>query len=95
MNVQVKLYGKLKKKVGVEDHGAGIPTSINRELNKHSKIIDLLKTLNLSADDVSHKFVNGQYSGLKKNIYDGDLIALFPRDMALLYKWYFNEEEDE
>jgi molybdopterin converting factor small subunit len=95
MNVQVKLYGNLKKKTDVEDHGAGIPTVITKELNEHSKIIDLLNALNLSPDEVSHKFVNGQYSGLKKNIYDGDKIAIFPKDMALLYKWYFNEEEDE
>jgi len=95
MNVQVKLYGNLKEKAKVDDHGAGIPILINRELSEHSKIIDLLEILNLFPDEVSHKFVNGQYSGLKKNVHDGDKVALFPKDMALLYKWYFNEEEDE
>ncbi|TXT58102.1 MAG: hypothetical protein BAJALOKI2v1_440017 [Promethearchaeota archaeon] len=95
MNVRVKLFGNLKSKLKVQDNGAGIPTIINQELDEHSKIIDLIEKLNLSPEEVSHKFVNGQYSGLKKNIKDGDLIALFPKDMALLYKWYFDKEEDD
>jgi hypothetical protein len=39
--------------------------------------------------------VNGRYSGFTKKVNEGDIIALFPRNMAVLYKLYFNREEDD
>jgi molybdopterin converting factor small subunit len=56
---------------------------------------DILKKFNLTKDEVSHIFVNGIYSGLKKKVNDGDRVALFPRNMGLLYKWYFTKVDDD
>ncbi|MFO7794964.1 MAG: MoaD/ThiS family protein [Promethearchaeati archaeon] len=95
MNVRVKIFGNLKKKLDLKDDGAGIPTIINIEFENDSAIIkDLFDKLSLDIEETSHIFVNGDYAGLKRKIREGDTIAIFPRDMALLYKWYFNREGD-
>lgn len=58
-------------------------------------ITDILEKLNIEEKDVSHIFVNGSFSGLMKEVKNGDTVALFPRNMGLLYKWYFKREGDE
>lgn len=94
MPIHVKLFGDLRKKVDPQISGSAslrfdiVDTEVDR-------IIDLLKKLNIEEDEVSHKFVNGRYAGLSKKIQNGDNVTLFPRNMALLYKWYFKREEDE
>ncbi|TXT67705.1 MAG: hypothetical protein BAJALOKI1v1_20022 [Promethearchaeota archaeon] len=102
MKVRVKIFGNLKDHLPEEflnNRGPGIPTIISLELNTNSKkpykIKDLIEHLELTPENLSHIFINGVYSGLKKNIAAGDTIALFPKDMALLYKWYFKKEEDK
>jgi len=95
MNVRVKIFGSLKEKLDLEDEGPGIPTIFSQILNEHSRVADLFEQLNLNSKNTSHIFVNGQYSGLKKKIKEGDTIAIFPSEMGLLYKWYFKKEEDE
>jgi len=95
MNVRVKIFGNLKKKLDLKDNGAGIPTIINVDFEQDSMVIkNLFDELDLNTEDTSHIFVNGDYAGLKRRIKEGDTIAIFPRDMALLYKWYFNREGD-
>ena len=93
MPIQVKLFGDLRKKVDPQISGsASLKFDIdNSELNY---IADLLKKLNIEESEVSHIFVNGRYAGLRKKIQNRDNVAFFPRNMALLYKWYFNREED-
>lgn len=54
---------------------------------------DLIREFKLKEDEVSHVFVNGTYSSMKKELVDGDEVALFPVDMGLLYHWYFEEED--
>ena len=46
-------------------------------------------------NEVSHIFVNGRFAGFRKKVNNGDTVALFPKNMGLLYKWYFTREEDE
>lgn len=95
MNVRVKIFGSLKDKLDLENEGAGIPTIISQVLKGDSRIADVFEKLHLNSEETSHIFVNGQYSGLKKRIEEGDTIAIFPTEMGLLYKWYFNKQEDE
>ena len=38
----------------------------------------------------SNLFLNGRYASLDTPVSDGDRLGLFPRDMQLLYKWYFD-----
>ncbi len=94
MPIYVKLFGDLRKKI--DPHISGTD-SVRLEINapEVDRISDLLKKLNINENEVTHIFVNGRYAGLKKKIQNGETVALFPRNMALLYKWYFTREEDE
>ena len=94
MPINVKLFGDLRKKVDPNISGTA---SLRFEIDgsKVDRIIDLLKKLNIEENEVTHIFVNGRYAGLRKKIQNRDTVALFPRNMALLYKWYFKREEDE
>lgn len=92
--ITVRLFGDLRKKQRNEFAG-GVPTIININNNKITTITDLLKHLEIKQNETSHIFVNGTYAGFSKKITNGDNIGLFPRNMALLYKWYFQKEEDD
>jgi len=92
--ISVKLYGDLRKKQSNESTG-GIPSIITINDNELSTISDLLRYLDIKPNETSHIFVNGIYSGFSKKITNGDNIGIFPRKMALLYKWYFQKEEDD
>jgi hypothetical protein len=94
MTINLKLFGDLRKKVDPNISGT---LSLRLEINDPtiSWVSDILKKYNMEENEVSHIFVNGTYAGLRKRIIPGDKVSLFPRNMALLYKWYFNREEDE
>ncbi len=94
MPIEVKLFGDLRKKIEPKILST---TSLRFEIDDSEvdRIIDLLKKINIEENEVSHIFVNGRYAGLRKKIQNRDTVALFPRNMALLYKWYFKREEDE
>jgi hypothetical protein len=92
--ISVKLYGDLRKKQSSESTG-GIPSIIAINDNELSTISDLLRYLDIKPNETSHIFVNGTYSGFSKKITSGDNIGIFPKNMALLYKWYFQKEEDD
>jgi molybdopterin converting factor small subunit len=94
MPIYLKLFGDLRKKVDPNIKGT---LSLRLELDNSeiSKVDGILKKFNIDENEVYHIFVNSIYAGLKKNVKDGDKVSLFPRNMALLYKWYFNREEDE
>lgn len=94
MPIQVKLFGDLRKKTQQQISGSSsLKLSINN--TNLNRVNDILRKFSIEEDEVSHIFVNGRYSGFKKNVKDGDIISLFPKNMGLLYKWYFNREEDE
>ena len=94
MPIYLKLFGDLRKKADPNVEGT---LSLRLELDDSeiSKVQDILRKFNIDEDEVYHIFVNSIYAGLKKNVTDGDKVSLFPRNMALLYKWYFKREEDE
>jgi molybdopterin converting factor small subunit len=94
MTIQVKLFGDLKNKTQ-EKTSVGSPIILTLDNTEITYISDVLKRLNITENEVSHIFVNHRYSGFHKKVENGDLIALFPRNMGLLYKWYFKREEDE
>lgn len=93
MRMQVKLFGDLRKTVEPEISG-GAPVILQLDTPKIKQVSDIIALLHLTEEAVSHIFVNSQYAGLKKSISDGDIVALFPKNMGLLYKWYFTREED-
>jgi molybdopterin converting factor small subunit len=94
MLVQIKLFGDLRKK-GSRKISGSLPLRLNINDSDIKNVKDIFGKLNIEEQEVSHIFVNGRFSGPRKNVKDGDLVALFPKNMGLLYKWYFNREEDE
>lgn len=90
--ITVKLYGKFKSLVGKRDPSGTIGIA-EIEKGELATIHDVLEDLNISRDGVSHIFLNGEYSKVKRVISDGDRLAIFPKDMGLLYKWYFKKRE--
>ena len=96
MSITVKLFGDLRlKNKCSSDFTGGLPSLITINNEGLTTISDLLKHLNIKQSETSHIFINGIYSGFSKKINDGDRIGLFPRNMGLLYKWYFQKEEDD
>lgn len=92
LTVKIKLFGTLKDRAPGTD-GTGIVGILEVDDGKVQSISDILKLLDLREDEVSHLFVNNDYSGPKRTISDGDKVSIFPRDMALLYKWYFSKKQ--
>ena len=93
MSIQIRLYGDLRKKVQQQSDDDGAPCIINIE--NEGTVSDILKKLSIEESEVSHIFVACKYSGISKKIRIGDRVALFPKNMGLLYKWYFNKEEND
>ncbi|MFX0081724.1 MAG: hypothetical protein ACFE94_08225 [Candidatus Hodarchaeota archaeon] len=94
MLLQLKLFGDLRKKATRKITGS-MPLRLNINDPDIKNVNDIFKKFNIEEHEVSHIFVNGRFSGIKKSVKNGDLIALFPKNMGLLYKWYFKKEEDE
>jgi len=94
MPIQLKLFGDLRKKA--QDQISGT-SSLRLKIDNtgFKKVLDIMKVFSIKEEEVSHIFVNGSYSGFKKNVNSGDIVALFPNNMGVLYKWYFNRDEDE
>jgi len=93
MQITLKIFGDLRKKVNPKISGT-LPITLDINDGDIAKVVDIFNKYNMREDEVSHIFVNGSYSGPKKSLNNGDLVALFPINMAVLYKWYFTKDED-
>jgi len=94
MSIRVKFFGDLRKKVQPDIKGS-MPLKFSIDYKGIDRISDILKKYNIEENEVIHIFVNGRYSGVTKKVKSEDIVAIFPRNMSVLYKWYFNREEDE
>ena len=95
MPIQVKIFGDLKKKFPQLDSSTGIPIRISLDSNGIERVSSIINKLSLNESEISHIFVNNKYAGFTKRVYDGDIVAFFPKNMGLLYKWYYPKEEDD
>jgi len=93
MTIKVVLYGDLKEKADKIDTKTHTIGTSKLETDGINTILDILNHLNIHEEEVSHIFLNRDYSALEREVHDGDRVALFPRDMALLYKWYFSKNK--
>ena len=94
MPIQLKLFGDLRKRVKFQISDA-FPLKLSIDDSDVKRVSDIIKKYNIEEDEVSHIFVDGQFAGFSKIVNNGDIVALFPRNMGLLYKWYFKRDEDE
>jgi len=95
MTIQLRLYGDLRKVAPQKGFDKGAPSILKIDIEGINSIKDILKKLNIEESETSHIFVNRKYSGFSKKVNDGDRVAIFPRNMGLLYKWYFRKEEND
>ena len=52
-------------------------------------ILDVLARMGIPVEETSNIFLNGELSLPSRAVSAGDRLGVFPDDMALLYKWYF------
>jgi molybdopterin converting factor small subunit len=92
MSIKIKLFGELKKEDNEIAKDNGEPSILHIDGETDLKVSDILKKLQIPESKVSHIFVNGIFSALTKLVKSGDQVAFFPRNMGLLYKWYFKKD---
>jgi molybdopterin converting factor small subunit len=93
VGISVRLYGEFREMAPRYDEESGTIGKVKLDQANVDTTGDLIKEFELREDEVSHVFVNGTYSSLKKELEEGDEVALFPVEMGLLYHWYFEEED--
>jgi len=93
LTVSVKLYGEFKDLAPETDATTNSIGMAEVDGVDGGSVETLLSRFNIQPSEVSHVFVNSSYSSVNKKVSSGDRVALFPRDMGLLYHWYFTEEE--
>jgi sulfur carrier protein ThiS len=91
-SVDVYLYGALQTRFGAPSPYRPVRAQI--EIDSTGTIQDVLAAMGLSPKEVSHLFLNGQYSAASRRVKAGDRLAVFGRDMALLYRQYFPKVAD-
>ncbi|MFQ6016255.1 MAG: MoaD/ThiS family protein [Anaerolineae bacterium] len=89
--VEVHLYGKLRQYAAEQEvTGSSI---VEVSVKEEATIADVLRRIGIHPAEVSHLFLNAQYSALTRRVQDGDRLGVFPRDMGLLYRQYFPKFE--
>ncbi|MDI6771396.1 MAG: hypothetical protein QME77_02255 [bacterium] len=90
--VDVHVYGALQKRFGAPSPFQAVRRQV---VSSHdSRIQDILVELGIEPNEVSHLFLNGEYSAAGRRVRPGDRLAVFGRDMALLYRQYFRKVTD-
>ncbi len=90
--VEVHLYGKLRALA--PDSAMDADSVVQLAIKDGDTIADVLARLGITADQVAHLFLNHQYSGQSRRVHNGDRLAIFARDLALLYRQYFPKIEE-
>ncbi len=90
--VDVQLFGALAARAGAVS--AFSPARRTVPVGPDARIADILATLGIDRAEVSHLFLNGQYSAATRRVRPGDRLGVFGRDMALLYRQYFPVVDD-
>jgi len=95
MTILVKIFGDLRKKIEGYTISDALPLNLHINSDGIYTISDILNMYAIEKEETYHLFVNGTYSGFNKKVKDGDRVGLFPKNMSLLYKWYFERNEDD
>jgi hypothetical protein len=91
--IEVHLYGRLRR---FSEQKSPLHESIVYiELREGDSIRNVVERIGISLDELgSNIFLNGEYSGLDRPVKNKDRLGVFPSDMQLLYRWYFNKVDD-
>ncbi len=85
MTIKIKLYGDLREKASRFNIGNDVTSTLNIEIDKIKTVLDILNKFSIKEKEISHVFVNNKYSGLEKEVKNGDRIGIFPKRMGLLF----------
>ena len=85
MALLIKLYGDLKNKLRDLSSYHRATNTLRIEINNIKNVLDILDKLSINQEEISHIFVNFKYSGLEKEVRNGDRIGIFPKRMAILF----------
>lgn len=92
--IEIHLYGKLRR--FTTSHDPMGDSVVRVPIEEGDTIADVLKRIGISLEEVgSNIFRNHKYSTLSRKVEEGDRLGVFPDDMQLLYKWYFQKEDDQ
>ena len=94
MTILVKIFGDLRRKVKGYEINGELPLTIDLKSDGINTVGDILEKYDIAPEETHHLFVNSIYSGLNKKVNDGDRVGIFPKNMALLYKWYFKRDNE-
>ena len=87
--IEVHLYGSLRRVAA--DAAATSDSVVSLPHEDADTVMSVVSRAGLQADEIgSNLFLNGRYATLDTPVADGDRLGLFPDDMQLLYKWYFD-----
>ena len=90
--IEVHLYGKLRR--FAMQKSATDDSIIFIEPREKDTIRGTITRLSIPQSEIgTNIFLNGELSSLDRVINDGDRLGVFPDDMQLLYKWYFQRME--
>ena len=88
--IEVHLYGKLRRFTDNQDPSQD--SIINIPVKNDDSIESIVQRIGIPLEELgSNIFLNGEYSALERKVSDGDRLGIFPDDMKLLYKWYFDK----
>ena len=91
MEIEVRLYGKLREGRGCGD--AASECVIMTTVSDGATIAHVLARLGIAPEHTSNLFLNGELSALTRRVGAGDRLGVFPDNMAILYRWYFARKE--
>lgn len=84
------LYGKLRR-FASEQRPDG-ESVVRVPVQDGDTIASVLQRLGIPLEEVgANIFLNRTYSALSRRVRPGDRLAVFPDDMQLLYRWYFEK----
>jgi hypothetical protein len=87
--IEVHLYGKLRR--FCPDQAANADSILRLPHTPEETIRTLTERIGIPLAELgSNLFIDGHYAGLDSAVPDGARLGLFPDDMQLLYKWYFD-----
>jgi len=88
--IEVHLYGKLRRFTDNQDPARD--SIVNVPVKNGDSIETIAQRIGIPLEEMgSNIFLNGEYSALERKMSDGDRLGIFPDDMKLLYKWYFDK----
>jgi hypothetical protein len=88
------LYGKLRRFAPQQQPNA--ESRVQVVVQEKDTVASVLQRLGVPLEEVgANIFLNYSYSALGRPVHPGDRLAVFPDDMQLLYKWYFEKQTGE